>query len=150
MSQRSWKLFEALRAALAVRVHTDRADDIRSGDALNNIAFFDAYFSNCIEGTEFEVEEALDIVFRNQIPQSRSADAHDILGTWRVVSSVEEMSRVPKDFDKFLTLPAAAPQPHHGRSARRGTRRVQGQTQSRRLDPLCQPRPGSRNAAQGL
>ena len=31
--------FEAQRAALAVRVHTDRADDIRSGDALNNIAF---------------------------------------------------------------------------------------------------------------
>jgi fido (protein-threonine AMPylation protein) len=96
--------FEALRAALAVRIHTDRPDPIRSGEGFSNIAFFDAYFSNYIEGTEFEVEEALDIVFRNQIPQSRPDDAHDILGTWRVVSSTEEMSHVPKDFDEFLKL----------------------------------------------
>lgn len=28
-----------------------------------NLSFFEAYFSNFIEGTEFEVEEAADIVF---------------------------------------------------------------------------------------
>lgn len=98
------EVFDALRSALAVRVPINRGDEVRSGAAFNNIAFFDAYFSNYIEGTEFEIDEALGIVFDNQIPKSRPDDAHDVLGTWKVVSSVEQMSRVPDDFDEFLTV----------------------------------------------
>jgi len=36
-------------------------------------------------------------VFRGVIPDERPADAHDILGTWRIVSDDREMSRSPGD-----------------------------------------------------
>ena len=68
------------------------------------LPFFEAYFSNFIEGTEFAVDEAADIVFKGHIPKGRPADAHDVLGTWRVVSDVAEMSRLPTDFEELKTL----------------------------------------------
>lgn len=75
-----------------------------TGRAAINQAFFEAYFSNFIEGTEFAVEEASAIVFDGVIPANRPADAHDVLGTFRVVSSAQEMKRVPKNADAFLDL----------------------------------------------
>lgn len=69
-----------------------------------NLSFFEAYYSNFIEGTEFEVEEAADIIFRNAIPTGRPEDAHDVLGTYRVVSNYREMNRVPKDYDEFIEI----------------------------------------------
>jgi hypothetical protein len=48
-------------------------------------AFAEAYFSNYIEGTEFEIEEAYNIVERGQPVQYREDDSHDILGTWRAI-----------------------------------------------------------------
>lgn len=68
------------------------------------LSFFDAYFSNFIEGTEFEVKEAKQIIFEGKIPQDRPEDAHDILGTYRIVSDRKEMERLPKDFDEFISL----------------------------------------------
>src|SRR5207245_8869491 len=68
------------------------------------LPFFEAYFSNFIEGTEFAVDEAADIVFKGHIPKARPEDAHDVLGTWRVVSDRHEMSRLPKDFPELITL----------------------------------------------
>lgn len=59
------------------------------------LPFYEAYFSNYIEGTEFTLEEAAAIVFENAVPEDRPADAHDILGTYEVVSNPAEMSRVP-------------------------------------------------------
>lgn len=67
-------------------------------------AFFEAYFSNFIEGTEFAIEEASAIVFDGVIPSNRPADAHDVLGTFRLVSNAEEMKRLPKNADAFLDL----------------------------------------------
>tara|TARA_R110002124_G_scaffold257722_2_gene423417 strand:- start:275 stop:1762 length:1488 start_codon:yes stop_codon:yes gene_type:complete len=69
-----------------------------------NLSFFEAYFSNFIEGTEFEVEEAADIVFNNAIPAERPEDAHDVLRTFRIVSNYDEMSVLPEDFDHFIHL----------------------------------------------
>jgi prophage maintenance system killer protein len=68
------------------------------------LPFFEAYFSNFIEGTEFAVDEAEDIVFRGLIPKSRPEDAHDVLGTWRVVSDESEMSRVARSFEQLAEL----------------------------------------------
>ena len=65
------------------------------------LAFYEAYFSNFVEGTEFAVEEAADIVFRGVIPEDRPQDSHDVLGTWRLVSDDREMSRIPEDFSAF-------------------------------------------------
>ena len=56
------------------------------GDLDGNLPFFEAYFSNFIEGTEFTVEEAEAIIAAGEIPANRPEDAHDILGTYRVVS----------------------------------------------------------------
>ena len=75
-----------------------------AGRAAINQAFFEAYFSNFIEGTEFAVDEASAIVFDGVIPANRPADAHDVLGTFRLVSSAEEMKRLPKNADAFLDL----------------------------------------------
>ena len=85
------ELFQSLYQALrdtppAMRLASDRA---REGNS--TLAFFESYFSNFIEGTEFEVEEAADIVFRGVIPSARPEDAHDVLGTWRMVSSAHRV-----------------------------------------------------------
>ena len=46
------------------------------------LPFYEAYFSNYIEGTEFTLDEAAEIVFDHVVPQQRPKDAHDILGTY--------------------------------------------------------------------
>lgn len=69
-----------------------------------NQAFFEAYFSNFIEGTEFAVEEAQAIIFDGVIPHDRPADAHDVMGTFRLVSDAAEMRRLPTSEESFLQL----------------------------------------------
>jgi Fic family protein len=68
------------------------------------LPFFEAYFSNFIEGTKFELDEARGIAFEGRIPNDRTADAHDVLGTFRVVSDRVEMSSTPQTFDEFVSL----------------------------------------------
>lgn len=80
---------------LGASVHTERPDPVRTGMAWNTLAFFDAYFSNYIEGTEFEVGEAREIVFEQKIPNGRPADAHDVLGTYTLVADAGAMGRAP-------------------------------------------------------
>jgi len=96
--------FEALRTALARQVLPARIRSYSPGSAFYNESFFDAYFSNFIEGTEFEVDEALMIIFSGIIPQSRPEDAYDILGTYRVVGNLEELRRTPSDVESFMEL----------------------------------------------
>lgn len=69
-----------------------------------NQAFFETYFSNFIEGTEFAVEEARAIVFEGVIPRNRPADAHDVIGTFRLVSDSREMKRLPRSPENFIDL----------------------------------------------
>lgn len=65
------------------------------------LPFWDAYFSNFIEGTEFTVEEAIGIVYEDRIPGGRPLDAHDITDTYRVVADDSEMSLRPSTFAEF-------------------------------------------------
>lgn len=81
-----------------------RVDKNRTSDEIRLLAFFESYFSNYIEGTEFEIDEAYDIVFKNRIPLRRPEDAHDIMGTFRIVSNHRDMRRTPASFDEFLAL----------------------------------------------
>jgi fido (protein-threonine AMPylation protein) len=69
-----------------------------------NLSFFEAYFSNFIEGTEFAVDEAKDIVFNNVIPADRPEDAHDVAGTFHVVSNTDDMGRTPASFEELVAL----------------------------------------------
>ena len=97
-------LFEALFAALRDHPPFPRVAPRRGPESRATLAFFEAYFSNFIEGTEFAVEEAADIVFRGAMPEQRPEDAHDVLGTWRVVSDAEEMRRTPDGPEAFRAL----------------------------------------------
>lgn len=98
------RLFETLFAALRDTLVERRPAPERDGEANSTLAFFEAYFSNFIEGTEFTVEEAAEIVFEGVIPQERPADAHDVLGTFRVVSDLAHMKVLPSDFAGFRDL----------------------------------------------
>lgn len=97
-------VFATLLAALRALHPVDRPDHSAEPPAFYNVAFFDAYFSNYIEGTDFPVDQALRIVFESEVPADRPADAHDVLGTYRIVASLENMHRRPQDFDGFLKL----------------------------------------------
>ncbi|MEA3054137.1 MAG: hypothetical protein QOG72_3040 [Sphingomonadales bacterium] len=97
-------LFERLFVALREAIPTPRPAPDRASEANANLAFFEAYFSNFIEGTEFSVGEAREIVFEGAIPAERPEDAHDVLGTFRIVSDNQEMSKVPGAFGEFEAL----------------------------------------------
>lgn len=98
------RLFEILFAALRDTLVERRPAPERDGEASATLAFFEAYFSNFIEGTEFTVEEAAEIVFEGVIPQERPADAHDVLGTFRIVSDLAHLKVLPSDFTGFREL----------------------------------------------
>lgn len=97
-------LFETLHRAL--RDYPPRTVPAPPRDPVGSktLAFFDAYFSNFIEGTEFTVEEAAGIVFDGNVPTERPADAHDVAGTWRLVSDDAEMARTPDSFRDLEAL----------------------------------------------
>lgn len=98
------RLFESLFMALRDTLPERRPALQRDGEANATLAFFEAYFSNFIEGTEFTVEEAAEIVFEGVIPQERPADAHDVLGTFRVVSDLAHLKVLPTAFEAFRDL----------------------------------------------
>jgi hypothetical protein len=97
-------LFQSLFAELRARAPVTRPAGSMVDSAKTNLAFFESYFSNYIEGTEFLLEEAMDIVFKGVVPQDRPEDAHDILATHRIVSNHEQMARTPRDFEGFISL----------------------------------------------
>lgn len=115
-------LFENLFGALREAIPAPRIASAQTGTAIANLAFFEAYFSNFIEGTEFSVGEAREIVFEGAIPAERPEDAHDVLGTFRIVSDMQDMSILPanaEELDALLrrrhaTLMQARPDKHPG------------------------------------
>lgn len=68
------------------------------------LPFYDAYFSNFIEGTEFTLDEAADIVLGGNVPPGRPQDAHDVLGTYQIVVDPVEMATVPRTPGGFIEL----------------------------------------------
>jgi Fic family protein len=101
------KLLEALALELREVQTPDfrPTPDIRgSVEVLHIFGFMEAYFSNFIEGTEFEVDEAKRVVFEGLRIPRRQDDTHDILNTYRLVADTYEMSRLPQSADEFLEL----------------------------------------------
>lgn len=90
--------FETLRGELARQTFADRPEP---GDPNRLFAFFEAYFSNWIEGTVFEVEEAEEIVFEGHIPRQRPADAHDIQGTFEAIVDPGLRAGAPRGPDEL-------------------------------------------------
>ena len=98
------KLFSILFEAL----HNEQFPYVDEPNVMNsafrNFAFFESYFSNYIEGTEFEIEDAWKIVETGQPMPARNADSHDVLGTFQLVASRREMRRTPTSTDNFIEL----------------------------------------------
>jgi len=101
---RRLELFEQLRDTLEARQPILRPQLDPASLRYRLLPFFEAYFSNYIEGTRFSVDEAVEIALHERIPANRPADAHDILGTYRIVSDQNEMSRTAANIDDFLEL----------------------------------------------
>jgi len=48
-------------------------------------SFIEAYFSNYIEGTEFLVDDAVEIVTEGRLPENRPKDGHDVQSTYNLI-----------------------------------------------------------------
>jgi hypothetical protein len=68
----------------------------------SNLPFYEAYFSKFIEGTEFTIDEAERIVNSGVIPADRPEEAHDILGTYRLMADADVRAYVAHAPDQFL------------------------------------------------
>ena len=98
------ELFEKLFMALKQSEFPNRPDLNTATVAFRNFAFFEAYFSNYIEGTKFEIDEAKQIVESQTPMPDRDEDSHDILGTYNIVRDKKEMSIIPANADDLLRI----------------------------------------------
>ena len=97
--------FEALADFLAHRpTPTAYPDPPDSGKGWLLLPFYEAYFSNCIEGAPFTLDRAAAVVFDKMVPMESPASARELLGTYRLVSKPAEMSLVPGSAQEFLEL----------------------------------------------
>jgi len=101
---RRLQLFEVLFRALKTKEFKNRPDKNLSNKSFRNFAFFESYFSNYIEGTVFEIEEAKQIIETSQPLPARNEDSHDVLGTYQIVSGKQEMSIIPKTADELISI----------------------------------------------
>ncbi|MGP8234502.1 MAG: Fic family protein [Limisphaerales bacterium] len=99
-------LFGTLQARLAAEHFVELPRP--PANELENRAFWEAYFSNFIEGTKFTVEEARVIVYDREaakaLERKRPDDAHDILETYRLIIDPKISGEVPKDAAQLLEL----------------------------------------------
>lgn len=94
-------LFQALAAHLNRDPLQVPLADARADSLLQ--AFIESYFSNYIEGTEFELEEAHDIVIKGQPLKYREDDSHDILGTYAAILQSKARPEIPQSFEAFAS-----------------------------------------------
>jgi hypothetical protein len=98
------RLFESFYEDLTKREYPDYPDKNKDITSYQNFAFFEGYFSNDIEGTEFTIKEARQIIRTATPLPARDEDSHDVLGTYQIVSNRNEMSLRPKDANDLLKL----------------------------------------------
>lgn len=98
------QLFESMYEELTKKEYPEYPDKNEHIRSYQNFAFFESYFSNFIEGTEFTVEEAKQIIKTSAPLPARDEDSHDVLGTYQIVSNRNEMSLQPKDPEQMLQL----------------------------------------------
>jgi hypothetical protein len=77
------ELFERLATELRTAPLTQPAAVARTERARTHFAFLESYFSNFIEGTEFDVQDARGFVLEGKPVEERPKDSHDILGVFR-------------------------------------------------------------------
>jgi hypothetical protein len=77
---------------------------VRSSGNPSIMAFYESYFSNFIEGTEFTLGEARSIVFGQGDPTNRPADAHDIRSVFNLINDSAWATAIPHTSDEFIQL----------------------------------------------
>jgi hypothetical protein len=82
---------------------TDNTYDYKKS-SWRNLSFFESYFSNFIEGTEFAIEEAEEIAFEKKVNYARHADSHDILAHIEISGDMSEMHKVPADATELIDI----------------------------------------------
>jgi hypothetical protein len=97
-------LFETVFRELVNKEFKSYPDKNTSLKSFRNFAFFESYFSNYIEGTEFEVAEAMEIIETGKPMPSRSDDSRDILGTYQIVSNKKTMCTLAETSDDLIKL----------------------------------------------
>jgi hypothetical protein len=98
------ELFEILYDKLRDYYFPERPDKNSSADSYRMFSFFEAYFSNYIEGTKFMVEDAKKIVDTGIVIPKRIKDSHDILSTFQIVSNSYEMSITPASANELIDV----------------------------------------------
>lgn len=93
--------FEALAAHLRVEP-LPRIESTVAGVARQHFGFIESYFSNYVEGTKFDIEQARDIVMSNVIVPNRPKDSHDILGVFRLALTSPFRDSPPVAGPEFL------------------------------------------------
>jgi hypothetical protein len=102
--------FDQHRIDMFIRFGELLADTAPSPAALGGharwawLAFFEADFSNFIEGNKFGVDEARQIAIDGKIPVARPQDAHDIAATYRIASDPELSVLTTASGDELLNL----------------------------------------------
>lgn len=98
------ELFRILYDKLKDYYFPERTDKNASEDSFRLFSFFEAYFSNYIEGTKFTIEDAKKIVDTGIAIPKRIKDSHDILGTFNIISNSHEMSITPASEDELIAI----------------------------------------------
>ena len=80
--ERSYR-FEALAAHLRAEP-LPRLESTLTGVERQHFAFIESYFSNYVEGTKFDIEQARNIVMDDVIVSTRPKDSHDMLAVFRL------------------------------------------------------------------
>lgn len=97
-------LFQKLAGVIRNTAFESLSENAMNRKEFETFAFFESYFSNYIEGTTFDVEEAIDIIYKNKEIPNRSGDTHDVKGTFEICSNKLEMREKPSDSNEFIEL----------------------------------------------
>ena len=102
--ERRLGMFESVAVQLNDLAAAGNTGTFPAGRIDGELPFYEAYFSNYIEGTEFTVEEARQIIETQTPPARRTADGHDILGTHRCCVDPVGRSRTSTDTETLIEL----------------------------------------------
>ena len=98
------ELFETLFRELKQTEFPYREEKNTTPTSFRNFAFYESYFSNYIEGTRFNIDEAKEIIQTNRPLPARNDDSHDVLGTYQIVSNKKEIEITPSTPEEFLKI----------------------------------------------
>jgi hypothetical protein len=100
----SIRLLEELYTHLAGNNYPQYSDQNFSTATFQHYAFFESYFSQYIDGNEFELSEARHIVETASAVSGRKEDAEDLLHNYQLVSNKKEMATCPKTAQELILL----------------------------------------------